>query len=202
MDSNDDSVFSVSEDFIEENQDLCSKSFTKRGGPYTKKETESRRNEVCRLHFEYGYSARKISDLIKINRNTINGDLQYWYSKIVEQNNIRNPELVIIINLQRLEIQRIRLREQIDKTNLFQEKILLERLIYEIDSKILYTHHRLAESKTRMINFSTERLNEWLKRNNHDVQYLTLYEKILTSTKARDKIRKIINEDKKQVRSI
>ena len=28
-------------------------------GPYSKSEKESRRNEVCRLHFEYGYSARK-----------------------------------------------------------------------------------------------------------------------------------------------
>jgi len=200
MEVNDDSVFSVSENFIEENQNVCHKSLTKKGGPYTKKETDSRRNEVYRLYFDYGYSARKISELIKINRNTINGDIQYWYSKIIEKNNILNPEVAIIVNLQRLETQRVRLREQIDKTNLFQEKILLERLIYEIDSKILNIHHRLAESATRMLNFSTERLNDWLERNNHDKQYMTLFDKQSTSVKAREKIKKIIKEDKKQTR--
>ena len=195
-------MFSVSEDFIDENQDQCGRHFIKKGGPYTKKEAESRRTEVYRLHFEYGYSARKISDLIQINRNTINGDLHYWYSKIVEQSKIPNPEIAIIVNLQRFEIQRIRLREQIDKTNSFQEKILLERLIYEIDSKILYTYHRLGESTTRMMNFSTERLNAWLKRNHHDVQYMTTFDKISTSVKTHNRINKIINDDKKQARSI
>ena len=47
-------------------------------GPYTKQELENRRNEVYRLHFEYRYSVRKIAELMKINRNTINGDIKHW----------------------------------------------------------------------------------------------------------------------------
>jgi len=42
----------------------------KSGGPYSKDEREKRQNEVFRLHFEFGYSAVKIADLMKINRNT------------------------------------------------------------------------------------------------------------------------------------
>ena len=38
----------------------------------------------------------------------------------------------IMVNLQRLDIQRSRLREQLDKTEAFQEKLALERLIFEI----------------------------------------------------------------------
>jgi len=193
----------ISNEFIEESKlGQTRVKSPKKGGPYTKQETDARKEEVYRLHFEYGYSARKISQLMKVNRNTINADLQYWYSKIVEHSNIQAPEVAIIENLQRLEIQRTRLREQIDKTNSFQEKMLLERLIYEIVSKLLYTHHRLAESAIRMINFSTERLNAWLKRNNHDVQYITQFDTISTSAKAREKINKIINEDRKQTKPL
>lgn len=202
MEISDDPVFSVSEDFIEENQNVCHKSLVKKGGPYNKKEKESRRYEVHKLHFEYGYSARKISELIKVNRNTINGDLQYWYSKIVEEENIPKPDLAIILIMHRLDIQRTRLREQIDKTNLFKEKILLERQVYEIDCKMLYTFHRLAESVTGRENYSIERLNEWLKRKNKDLRYLTLFEYLTTSAKGREKIDKILNDDINKPKSI
>jgi len=77
-----DSKFDVSQEFIESGKLLQSKS-KKRGGPYSKDEKIKRQNEVHRLHFEYGYSARKISELMKINRNTINGDIDCWYGKII-----------------------------------------------------------------------------------------------------------------------
>ena len=77
----------VSSEFLKDNQTRCktnSKSRKKKGGPYSKTDRQTRREEVYRLHFEYGYSALKISELMKINRNTINGDIQYWYSKVVK----------------------------------------------------------------------------------------------------------------------
>ena len=43
----------------------------KKGGPYSKIERKKRQHEVAKLHFEYGYSARKISEMMKINRATI-----------------------------------------------------------------------------------------------------------------------------------
>ena len=57
----------------------------KKGGPYTKNEKMKRQNEVYRLHFELGYSAVKISDMMKINRNTINSDINYWYSSLSKE---------------------------------------------------------------------------------------------------------------------
>ena len=81
---------------------------------------------------------------MKINRNTVNGDITYWYFEIGKSYDILNPEIAIIISFRRLEIQRLRLREQLDKTESFQEKSVLERLMYDIDSKILYTNHKLC----------------------------------------------------------
>ena len=52
-------------------------------GPYTKKEQEQRRSKVYNLHFEKGQSAVRIAETIKVNRNTVNEDIKYWYSQIV-----------------------------------------------------------------------------------------------------------------------
>jgi len=41
----------------------------KKGGPYSKDEREKRQKEVFRLHFEYGYYATRIADLMKIKRS-------------------------------------------------------------------------------------------------------------------------------------
>jgi len=65
-------------DFSDQNLVNCPSEFkskNKKGGPYSKQDRDSRIDEVCRLHFEYGYSAKKISELMKVNRNTINNDL-------------------------------------------------------------------------------------------------------------------------------
>ena len=192
------SEIEVSNDFLEENKKNLTQFSPrpKKSGPYSTKEKESRRKEVYRLHFDYGYSARKIADLMKVNRNTINGDIDYWYSKIIKNNNVFNPEFAIIVTLQRLEIQRSRLREQLDKTGHFQEKLALERLMYDIDSKISYIHNKLCESNQRNMDLSTEYLNKWMKDNKKTERYMTLFDKITVSDKAHEKINKIINEDK------
>lgn len=77
----------------------------KKGGSYTKDEQDNRRNEVYRLHFEYGYSARKISDVMNINRNTINTDIDYLYSKISKNSSYLNAESFSIVTIERLDIQ-------------------------------------------------------------------------------------------------
>ena len=197
------SVLEVSKEFLEENRNNLGQFMPKshKRGPYSKQELEKRRNEVYRLHFDYGFSARKISDMMKINRNTINGDINYWYSRIVKNSNVFDPEYTVITNLQRLEIQRSRLRERLDESALsLQEKLGIERMILDVDSKILHTHIRLAESTKRTMKVSTNRLNSWLKKNNKTDRYMTLSDKISVSQRAREMIDKIIDEDRKQGR--
>lgn len=189
--------FDVDKEFIKQNQKLNS-TIPKKGGPYTQTQRDQRRQEVHRLHFEYGYSAKKIAELMKVNRNTVNGDIDYWYSKIYKNTNIIDPTNVIIINMERLEIQRSRLREQLDKTKSFQEKLALERMMYDIDCKILHTYTRVAESEKRIHNISIEKLNKWMKDNNKTERYMTLFDKITVSEKAYERINKIIKEDRLQ----
>lgn len=107
---------------------------TKKGGPYNKSDQESRRNEVHRLHFEYGYSARKIAEMMKINRNTINSDIKHLYSNIKEEMK-QESENYILRQIGRLEAQRTRIIETITN-NKTDDSIKFEKLLLDIDAKI------------------------------------------------------------------
>jgi len=187
----------ITSEFIKENQNNLSqfKPKSRRRGPYSKDEKESRRSEVYRLHFEYGYSARKIANLMKVARNTINSDVDFWYSKIVISTDDFHPDYEVLLGIERLQVQRTRLREQLDKAESFQEKIAIERFLSDLDSKIMNTHLRLTDSNRRAFDFATKRLNEWLEQNNHKVRYLTLFDKISVSLRAVKQIDKIIEND-------
>ena len=190
----------VSNDFLNENKSDLGQFIQKsrRSGPHNSHDREIRRNEVYRLHFEYGYSARKIAELLKINRNTINGDISYWYSKVVNKAEVLDPEYWVVRKLERFEIQRTRIREQLDKESDYEKKISLERFLFNIESKILQIQIKLVDSEIRHFDSSRKTFNEWLKKKGHQEQYLTLFDILRVSTKASDKISKIIDEDKKR----
>jgi len=154
------------------------------------------------IEADIGDINEKFDELMKINRNTVNGDLNYWYAKIIPDMSFFDPEYMVKVNLERLDIQRTRLREQLDKTDSFQERLSLERLIYEIDSKILHTYNKMIDSIRRVFDLSIQRTNNWLKENKKSDRYMTLFDTFFVSEKASEKINKIINEDKKKAKFI
>ena len=193
------SELDISQEFLEENKKLCQPMpKSRRQGRYSKKNKEARRNEVYRLQFDYGYSARKIADIMKVSRNTVNGDVSYWYSKFLESNKIFDPETVVVMTLERLEIQYTRLREQLDKTDSQQEKNTIERLMLDVNSKFINTNLRLAESTIKIMDSATRRLNHWLEDDRSKMRYMTLFDRIRVSEKAKEKIERIISEDQKK----
>jgi len=185
----------VSDEFIQGNLDQ-SRPKPRKSGPYTAQEKQKRRDEVYRLHFDFGYSSRKIADLMKINRHTIDGDISYFYSKITSENSGYDVEYVIFAKLKRLEEQRTRLRETINKTESFSEKITLERLIFDIDSKIIAIHERMASNLIRVANAFLDTMNKNEKKKKSSERYITIFDKISVSEKAQQKINQIINQDK------
>ena len=149
--------------------------------------------------FEYGYSARKIAELMKINRNTINGDIDYWYGKILIDSNLIDPEIPVFIYIERFDAQRSRLRENLDKAENFQQRHAIEKMIFDIDSKIINTHIKLTNSMKRINKQGVDYLNNWLKDNGKDNRYLTLFDTISVSEKAQQRISKIIKEDRVKI---
>ncbi|RDJ30998.1 MAG: hypothetical protein DWQ18_04635 [Crenarchaeota archaeon] len=196
------SELDIPDEFIEENKNNLKFAISKikRSGPYPKNQKQKRRMEVHRLHFDYGYSARKIAEMMKVNRNTINGDISFWYSKLVTHYNLFDPEASIILKIARFEEQRIRLREQLDKVTEFNKKICLEKMIFDIDYKILQTHQRLTESTLRIQNNDLETLNYAMERKKLPERYTSMLDAISVSKKAQEKIDKIITEDRKKLK--
>ena len=108
---------------------------SKKGGPYTKEKQGKRRNQVYELHVEKGYSGRKIADMLKINRNTINDDIQFLYT----ESGKALPEItgsLIVKLLERLEGQHARLQEELEKQEDFQKRIAIEKMLLAVNGKI------------------------------------------------------------------
>lgn len=169
----------------------------RKGGPWPAFERMKRMNEVARLHLDYGFSARKISELLKIPRNTINHDLDVFYNTAFKSLSVVDPTEQIFRTLLRLDVQRTRLREQLDKTQSLQDKLAVENLILSIDSKSIAIYQRVIESTHRIYNDTTKRLNKYLDKEDSENRYVTLFENIRVSAKTREKINALIREDRK-----
>ena len=187
----------VTSKFVAGNQTFCKtlKSKNKKGGPYSNTDRDVRRDEVRRLHFEFGYSAKKISELMKINRNTINGDVQYWYSKTAKKWKNSSPESLIAKNIERLELQRTRLREELDAVMNFHEKITIENMILQVESKICQIELKLSDSIERSHKRAADKLNEWMKENKKTNRYLLHSDFVKISQKSYEKIRHLLKEE-------
>jgi DNA-binding CsgD family transcriptional regulator len=190
----------ITSEFYQENKNNLGQFMSKshKRGPYTKQELEKRRNEVYRLHLEYGYSARKIADMMSINRNTINGDIHHWYSKVTKSND-GQAESTIFVILERLDVQRTRIREYLDTTSNISEKITIEKMILDLDYKIAQIHQKIFESSRAMMDFAIKFLNEHLKVQNQTQRYCTFGQKMAVSDPAIKRIDKIIAQDKKNL---
>ena len=190
----------VSKDFIDQSRNNLGQSMPKshKPGPYTKSEKEIRRDEVNRLHFEYGYSARKIAYLMQINRNTINGDIDFLYGITVKNYNLVNPNTAVIKLITKLEIQRTRLREQIDQTQNHSEKIAIERLLFEIDAKLIHVRIKMSESHYRVHEKATAWINRHMQKNDVMGRYFPYFGTLHVSAKTKSKIKKLIAEDQQR----
>ncbi len=187
----------ITKEFIAESIKHAYAEHRKKGGPYNKNERIQRRNEVFRLHFEYGYSAIKIAEMMKINRNTINGDIQYWYSQVGKKWYSIDPVQSVVKQLEILELQKSRIRQELDKITDSRDRIVCERLIFDIDSKITQISLKLKEAGSRNHELATTWLNNWMKKNKKDDRYMTWFDVIRLSKNAHDRVNKIIEEDRR-----
>jgi len=115
----------------------------KKGGRYTKKEQEERRLQVYHLHFEQEKPAVKIAELLNVNRNTINDDIRYWHQQLASEMNAQDISAKMTKQIQRMEIQRDRLLEDLEDAKGLEEIIKLEKFISDIDSKLIGVYSKM-----------------------------------------------------------
>ena len=166
---------------------------SKKGGPYTKQEQEKRRDEVFKLHFEYGYSATQISEMLKINRNTINSDVSFLYSKLNDEMEEKTFGNWMDKQLTRLESQRTRLRKELDNDITLQERLQIEKVILDLDSKISFLIIKIGASNQKKLDVSVAYLNNWMKENGHEDRLMSFGSLYTIPEKSRKKIYKLLN---------
>lgn len=130
---------------------------------YTKKERQKRRLEVFRLHMEMGFSAVKIADLMRVNRNTINQDIKWCYDQIRAQFS-RTPEEYLDRQLFRYETQRERLISGLSSAANLQEKLAIEKLILDLDTKIAMIMLKVTDYQKEAHLNAMKDINEYLDK--------------------------------------
>jgi len=195
-------------EFLEENKKLARTSQnssprqnSKRGDPYTKHDKVKRRNEVFRLHFSLGHSAVKISQMMKVNRHTINDDIKYWYSEMAKDWDRGTVYSWLMKQVYRLEEQRTRLLLKLEKSN-DDNNLPVERMLADIDSKIFHMICKASFSEESTINLVRKELNRECKRNLIPSSFVRLFDFIKISTKTQEKIFKLVGEDHKNNQNI
>ncbi len=188
----------VSDEFLDDSKNNLGQFMPKSRstGPHSAAEKLARRNEISRYHFDYGYSARKIADILKINRNTVNSDIQFLYSQSARNWVSYEPEKWVQIHTSRLELQRTRLREMLDSAEKIQEKVVIERMLLDLESRIINIHLKLTESIQKVYNKTISQLNSIMKKEGKDNRYLTFWDTLSVSPKGHEKIQKILKDER------
>ena len=123
----------------------------KKGGRYTKKEQEERRLQVHRLHFDENKSAVEIAKLLDVNRNTINEDINFWHCQLSNKPNVINIVEKMIMQIQKMEIQRHRFLEYLDEAENLDDTIRIEKLISELDSRLMQYYSKSIMNNGRKL---------------------------------------------------
>ena len=119
----------------------------KQGGPYTKNEQDERRNKVYSMYFEKGFSAIKIASELGVNRNTINQDIKFLRSDITKKDQIK-PAIWLLEQKEHLEQQKDRLIELLEITKDFEQRLRVEKIILDIESKITNLVIKMTDFKS------------------------------------------------------
>ncbi len=185
---------SIDGKFIEENSKQNLVKPRKKFAPYTKGQRAARRKKVYRLHFELGYPAVRIAELMKVDKNTINNDIQLLYKELGKEFNKIPYEEFFAKHIARLDGQRSRLLEQLEKCKDFEQKLSVEKMVLDIDSRLLQTTSKLYNNNINVWQTASKALNNYAENKKLNYRFTTPFELYEVSDKARMKIDKILKE--------
>ena len=174
--------FEIHEEFMEENKHVNlvkhRQNSKHKFAPFTRSQRRKRRMEVYRLHFEKGIPAIRIADMMKVDRNTINNDLKILYKKILNDYNPDKLSLEDILEKQlvRLETQRDRLGQYLYEAKDLNSKITIERLISDIDFRLIGVIERLNQNIVRFWDEVIKQINKSAEKEKLKTRYTSLYE--------------------------
>lgn len=104
--------------------------------------------KVYELHFEKSHSALQIAEELDVNRHTIHEDIRYWYSELASEFEKLELKDLILRQYDRMETQRTRLIEMVQKEQNIHNILKIERLIFDLDCAIMKMILPIIQQKT------------------------------------------------------
>jgi hypothetical protein len=201
--------FEINQEFIEENKKINlnlvrhGQNHKQKFAPFTRSQRRKRRMEVYKLHFEHGVPATRIAELMKVDRNTINNDLKILYREALNDYSADDMSLDDILQKQllRLETQRDRLCLYLTDAKDINNKIAIERLIADIDFKLIGAIEKVNHNSGRFWDEIIKRINKIAENKKWDVRYTSLFELHKISEDSRKSLNKIKEEALKEKKS-
>ena len=194
--------FGINQEFIQEN--IKNKhnlgrprhNHKQKFAPFTRSQRRKRRMEVYKLHFEHGVPATRIAEMMNVDRNTINNDLKILYQQSLNDYNPKDISLDDLLQKQlvRLETQRDRLCLYLCDAKDVSSKIGIERLIADIDFKLIGAIEKLNHTVDRFWDEITKQLNKTAEDKKMDIRYTSLFELRKISTDSRKNLDKLTEE--------
>lgn len=188
-------MFDITQEFLEEEKLDKTGQFSKKGGPYSKFDRKKRRDEVFKLHFEHGITSVKISQMMKVNRHTISKDIEFWQERLSEEWKKSDLGSWAMKIIHRFEIQRTRLYRELESQNRVQDKIIYEKLISDIDSKIIQTMLKLGATEEIIVEISKNTINKILEEQHIPGHLYNMHELQKVSNQTKEEIKKLIEAD-------
>jgi hypothetical protein len=194
--------FGINQEFIQENiknKDNLARprqNHKQKFAPFTRSQRRKRRAEVYKLHFEHGVPATRIAEMMKVDRNTINNDLKILYRQSLNDYNPKELSLDDILQKQlvRLETQRDRLSLYLCDAEDVSSKIAIERLIADIDFKLIGAIEKLNHNIERFWEQIIKQLNKSAENEKIDTRYTSLFELRKISRDSRKSLDKLTEE--------
>jgi hypothetical protein len=136
--------------------------------------------------------ATRIAVLMKVDRNTINNDLKKLYNKAIrDYNSDKSFDDIIEKQLLRLETQRDRLGLYLCEVKDINNKITIERLITDIDFKVIGVIERLNQNIVQHYDAVIEHVNKIAKNEKLKTRYTSLFELYRISIDSRQDLDKL-----------
>lgn len=194
--------FEINQGFIEENKKINlnlvrpRQNNRQKFAPFTRSQRRKRRMEVYKLHFEHGVPATRIAALMKVDRNTINNDLKILYREALKDYDPDDMSLDDILQKQllRLETQRDRLCLYLSDAKDINSKIAIERLIADIDFKLIGAIEKVRHNSGRFWDEIIKRVNEIAENKKLNIRYTSLFELSEISKDSRKSLNKLKEE--------
>lgn len=183
----------ISEQFIDTNKNLV-RPTQKSSRPASKQERFKRRQEVYRLHFEYSIPATRIAELMKVNRNTVNADIKFWYRRLAKEFEESDIEGFLQKEINRFEAQRTRLLVYLEKASDLEEKLSIERLLFDLDNRLTQLASNAYTSQiTNWVNVN-KGLNEYAEKEGLKDRWILPFGLRKVTLSQYERIYKILNE--------